>query len=89
MALGATVPGIVKGMIGETLRVALVGLGVGLALATLLGRSFPGPVPFIPIFDASSYVIGTTVVLMATVMATLLPSLRAARIDPSKALRVE
>ena len=89
MALGATVLGIVRGMIGETLRVASVGLGVGLILATLLGRYFPSPVPFIPVLDASSYVIGTGVVLSATVMAALLPSLRAARIDPSKALRVD
>jgi putative ABC transport system permease protein len=89
MALGATVHGIVRGMIGETLRVASVGLGVGLILATLLGRYFPSPVPFIPVLDASSYVIGTGVVLSATVMAALLPSLRAARIDPSKALRVD
>jgi predicted permease len=89
MALGATVQGIVSGMIGETLRVALVGLGCALAVAALAGGYFSGPLPFIPVFGARAYLTGTAIVLTATVMAALLPSMRAARIDPSKALRVE
>jgi ABC-type antimicrobial peptide transport system permease subunit len=89
MALGATVEGIVSAMIGETLRIALVGLGCALALAALASGYFSGPLPFIPIFGARAYLTGTAIVLTATVMAALLPSLRAARIDPSKALRVE
>jgi hypothetical protein len=67
------------GMIGATLRIALFGLSVGLALAALLGRSFVGgPAPFIPVFNARAYLMGTGIVLTATVMAALLPSLRAA-----------
>jgi predicted permease len=89
MALGATVQGIVSGMIGETLRVALVGLACALALAALSSGYFSGALPFIPVFGARAYLTGTAIVLTATVMAALLPSLRAARIDPSKALRVD
>ena len=89
MALGATVQGIVSGMIGETLRVALVGLGCALVLAALAAGYFSGLLPFIPMFGARAYLTGTAIVLTATVMAALLPSLRAARIDPSKALRVD
>jgi predicted permease len=89
MALGATVQGIVSGMIGETLRIALVGLGCAVVLAALAAGYFSGPLPFIPMFGARAYLTGTIIVLTATVMAALLPSLRAARIDPSKALRVE
>ncbi len=89
MALGATVQGIVSGMIGETLRIALVGLVCALALAALAAGYFSGLLPFIPVFGARAYLTGTAIVLTATVMAALLPSLRAARIDPSKALRVE
>ena len=89
MALGATVQGIVSGMINETLRTALVGLGCALVLAALASGYFSGLVPFIPVFGARAYVIATAIVLTATVMAALLPSLRAARIDPSKALRVD
>jgi predicted permease len=89
MALGATVQGIVSRMIGETLRIALVGLGCALVLAALAAGYFSGPLPFIPVFGPRAYLTGTAIVLTATVMAALLPSLRAARIDPSKALRVE
>ena len=89
MALGATVPGIVSAMIGETMRIALVGLGCALVLAALAAGYFSGPLPFIPMFGARAYLTGTAIVLAATVMAALLPSLRAARIDPSKALRVD
>jgi predicted permease len=89
MALGATVRGIVSRMIGETMQTALVGLGCALVLAALAANYFSGPLPFIPMFGARAYLTGTAIVLTATVMAALLPSLRAARIDPSKALRVE
>jgi hypothetical protein len=89
MALGATVQGIVSGMINETLRIALVGLACALALAALASGYFSGLLPFIPVFGARAYLTGTAIVLTATVMAALLPSLRAARIDPSKALRVD
>ena len=89
MALGATVRGIVSGMINETLRIALVGLGCALALAALAAGYFSGPLPFIPMFGVRAYLTGTAIVLTATVMAALLPSLRGARIDPSKALRVD
>jgi predicted permease len=89
MALGATVQRIVSGMVRETLRTALVGLGCALALTTLSSGYFSGAVPFLPTFGARAYLTGTAIVLTATLMAALLPSLRAARIDPSKALRVE
>jgi predicted permease len=89
MALGATVQGIVSGMIGETIRIALVGLVCAVVLAALASGYFSGLLPFIPMFGARAYVTAATIVLTATVMAALLPSLRAARIDPSKALRVD
>jgi putative ABC transport system permease protein len=89
MALGATVQGIVSGMIGETVRVALIGLVCALALAALASGYFSGPLPFIPMFGARAYLTGTAIVLTATVLAALLPSMRVGRLDPSKALRVE
>jgi predicted permease len=89
MALGATVQRIVSGMIGETLRVALVGLVCALALVALSSGYFSGALPFIPVFGARAYLTGTAIVLTATVLAALLPSMRVGRIDPSRALRVE
>jgi putative ABC transport system permease protein len=89
MAIGATVRQIVAGMLGETLQTAAIGLGAGLALALALGRAFSGTIPIVPAFMLRPYLIGASIVLAATATAALLPSLRASRIDPSKALRAE
>jgi ABC-type antimicrobial peptide transport system permease subunit len=89
MALGATVQQIVSAMMNETLRVALIGLGAGLALAMAVVRALSAAIEIVPRFGARPYVVGVLIVLVATMVAALLPSLRAARIDPSKALRAE
>jgi predicted permease len=89
MALGATVRQIVQAMLREMLGTASIGLAAGLAVALALGRAFSGTIPIIPAFSPGPYAIGTFIVVAATLVAALLPSLRAARIDPSKALRVD
>jgi len=89
MALGASVRQIIKGMMGETLHIALIGVGAGLAVALAVMRALSGALDSIPRFGPHSYVIAACIVLAATTVAALLPSLRASRIDPSKALRAE
>jgi predicted permease len=89
MALGASVRQIVRGMMSETLHIALFGLGAGLAVALAAMRLLSAAIEAIPQFGPGSYVISAAIVLAATVVAALLPSMRAARIDPSKALRAE
>jgi ABC-type antimicrobial peptide transport system permease subunit len=74
---------------GETLHIALIGLGAGLAVAVTVLRALSGAIEAIPRFGPGSYVISAAIVLAATVVAALLPSMRAARIDPSKALRAQ
>lgn len=89
MALGATVRQIVSGIVGDTLRTAAIGLGVGLAVSMALVHFFSGTIPIIPNYTLRTYLVGTSIVLAATVIAALLPSLRATQIDPSQALRTE
>ena len=89
MALGATVRGIVSGMMGETLKIAMIGLGAGLGVAFALIRAVGAAIETIPAFGPRPFIVGAGIVLAATTVAALLPSLRAARIDPSKALRAE
>jgi ABC-type antimicrobial peptide transport system permease subunit len=55
----------------------------------LLVRFFSGTIPIIPSYSLRTYLVGTSIVLVATVIAALLPSLRATQIDPSQALRTE
>ena len=89
LALGATVPTIVSGMLGETLRTAAFGVAGGLAVAAGLIRVLDSVAEVVPTYGPRAYVIGTAIVLASTLLAALLPSLRTARIDPSAALRVE
>jgi predicted permease len=89
MALGATVRQIVSAMMNETMRVAAIGLGAGLALAMAVVRALSALSEIVPRFGVRPYLVGVAIVLAATMIAALLPSLRASRIDPSKALRAE
>jgi len=89
MALGATVRQIVSAMMNETMRVAAIGLGAGLALAMAVVRALSALSEIVPRFGVRPYLVGVAIVLAATMVAALLPSLRASRIDPSKALRAE
>jgi ABC-type antimicrobial peptide transport system permease subunit len=89
IALGATAGQIVSGILGETLQTAALGIGAGLVTAAGLAQVFSGTIPIIPKFSVLPYLVGTAVVVMATAAATLIPSLRTTRIDPSRALRVD
>ena len=89
LALGGTLAQIVSGILGETLRIGSVGLAGGVTLAFALVRFISGATPVVPLFGPRPYIIGVVVVLLATAAAALLPSLRAGRIDPSAALRVD
>lgn len=88
LALGGTLAQIVLGIVRGMLRMTLVGLGAGVMLAVGLMRFLVAPVT-IPAFGPAPYLIGASVVLLATATAALIPSLRVGRIDPSAALRAE
>jgi hypothetical protein len=89
MALGATVSSIVGGMLAETLRTAAIGLAGGVALAIGFARLASSILESVPVFAPRPYAVGMVIVLASTIAAALVPSVRAARIDPSRALRVE
>jgi ABC-type antimicrobial peptide transport system permease subunit len=89
MALGASVRQLVEGLMGETLRTASMGLAGGALVAFALNRLAAGTLLLAPPVALRPYVVAVGVMLLATAIAALLPSLRTTRIDPSKALRVE
>jgi len=89
MAIGATGTDIVGAMLHEALRTGGYGVASGALAAFALARISSGSVPVMPDPHALSYVIGVTVVAIATAAAAVLPSMRAARIDPVRALRVD
>ncbi|MCA9737590.1 MAG: FtsX-like permease family protein [Gemmatimonadota bacterium] len=86
-ALGASRGGILRLVLGQSVRFALVGLGSGLVLsllgARLLGSLLYGVAPWDPLTVAGV----SAVLLGVAVLAAGLPAVRAARIDPADALR--
>jgi len=87
MALGAsggnTVAMIVRSSVG---MVAIGGL-IGLVAATFLARSMAGILYGVGPFDLPSFAAAAFTLLLAGVLASVLPALRTTRVDPMVALR--
>jgi putative ABC transport system permease protein len=75
LALGGTLAQIVLGIVRGMLRMTPVGLGAGAMLAVGLIRFLVAPA-IIPAFGRAPYLIGATVVLLATATAALIPPRR-------------
>ncbi len=89
MALGATVRRIVAGVLHGALRIAAAGSAVGLIAAAALAQVSDAAIEMMPTFGPRPYVVAAAVVIVATMAAALVPSLRTSRIDPAAALRAE
>ena len=89
MAMGAGSGDILRLMLGDGLRLALLGLGLGLAGAFALSRFLAAFLYGVKATDPATYAAIAVFVLGATMAACLLPALRAARIDPLRVMRHE
>jgi predicted permease len=87
MALGATVRDILLLVVGQGLRMALVGIAAGLLGALALGRLLQAALLGVRFWDPLT--LGAVLLLLALVSlaACFLPALRAARVEPASALR--
>jgi len=89
MALGATAGSVQQLMLGQGLKLALLGLGVGLlaavGLARLMGTMLYGVAPH----DPMSLVAVCAVLLVGGLVACFLPARRATKVNPMVALRTE
>ena len=87
IALGAQAPNILGLVVGQGLRIAAIGLLVGLLSALLLNRLIEGALFGVSAVDPISFGASVLLLAAAALVACLLPALRATRIDPIKALR--
>jgi len=89
VALGARRADVIGMVVGQGMRLVAVGIAVGLlmgfGIAQLLAASFPGVELSNPIAPG----LATLILAAAAVLATLVPALRASRVDPMVALRSE
>jgi ABC-type antimicrobial peptide transport system permease subunit len=71
--------------------VVMVAIGgvIGLIAATLLARSMEGILFGVEPFDVPSFTLAAITLLIAGVVASVLPALRTTRVDPVVALRNE
>jgi putative ABC transport system permease protein len=89
MALGARRREVVALMVRGGMRLALLGIGVGLAGAYGLGRLMHTTLYGVQSADVGSLAAVATVLFLVAVLACWLPARRSAAIDPMQALRNE
>jgi putative ABC transport system permease protein len=93
MALGAQRTDIFKLVIFQAMSLVLIGLGIGLGAALLLGRvlsgTFSGLLFGVSAFDPLTFVSVTLVLAAVALLACYVPARRAVRVEPTIALRYE
>ncbi len=89
MALGAQ-PGDVLGMIMKRgLWLALAGVVPGVAIAYAVGRSFEALLAGVEPYDGMTFGVAIALAVLMAVAGTLVPTLRALRVNPITALRAD
>jgi putative ABC transport system permease protein len=87
LALGALRTQIVRQFLTQGLTVSLFGCAAGLALTAVFGRLLSGMLYGVTAWDAATLASCVTIVLAVSVLASLLPAIRAARLEPMQVLR--
>jgi predicted permease len=87
MTLGATAQDVMRLILGQSLVMIFVGVGVGIVAALAAGRILNRLVEGMRPADVSTFVITILVLVIAAVFASLVPARRASRVDPVSALR--
>jgi predicted permease len=89
LALGAAERQIFGLVVGESLKLAVIGMAIGLAASIAVGRGLQRLLFGVQGTDAMTFAVTAGVLLMVAFLASYLPARRAMRIDPMAALRVE
>jgi putative ABC transport system permease protein len=88
-AVGATRTQLVGLVLRDGARPTVLGVMVGLLLALVMTQGLRGVVFGISTLDVVSFAIAPVILIPLALLTCLLPALRASRIDPMTALRVE
>jgi putative ABC transport system permease protein len=89
VALGAEVKDILRLIVTEGMKPALIGLLLGVAGALALGRVLASFIYGIAAYDPLTFAVVAALLAAVALLASIIPAYRAARIEPTRALREE
>lgn len=89
MALGATASVVRQLMLGQGLRLAAIGLGIGLVISLALARLVKSVLYEVSPYDPLSLAAVSLALVLVGIIASWLPARRATRVNPAEALRAE
>jgi predicted permease len=87
MALGARASDVLRSVVGRALALAGLGVLAGLVVSLAFGGVIRNQLFGVTIFDPTTLGVVVIVLLASATIASLLPAIRAARIDPVRAFR--
>ena len=89
VAMGAPRSNVMKLVLGQSLKLALLGTGIGLALTFIVVHLMTSMVYAIHPNDPATFVVVAFLAVAISMLAAYVPARRAARIEPLAALREE
>jgi ABC-type antimicrobial peptide transport system permease subunit len=87
VAIGAQVPDVIQLVFWQGVKIVSVGLALGLVGTLLFGQFLSSFLFGITSYDPVTIVVVTMVLAVAAILACLIPTLRAIRVNPVIALR--
>jgi len=89
VALGASASNVIGLVMGQSIRLAALGLLLGATLALGVARIFAANIVRLDTYEPAAFAGAAVLVLLSTLVAAYVPSRRAGTIDPLEAIRTE
>jgi putative ABC transport system permease protein len=89
MALGADGNRMLRAVVGQSVRIAMLGVVIGLPFAAVTVRLMAGLLFDVSPLDPSAFALAATALVLLAAVAAWVPAVRASRVSPMEALRNE